>query len=46
MDFFFDKKNEWVTWQWANAKTKTNKESIALFKQIINIINEDMEDYH
>jgi len=30
--------------EWANAKI--NKESLALLKQIINILKEDMEDYH
>jgi len=39
-----DKTNEWAAWRWANAKI--NKKSLTLFKQIINILNEDMEDYH
>jgi hypothetical protein len=30
--------------RWANAKI--DKESFAIFKQIINISKEDMEDYH
>jgi hypothetical protein len=37
-----DKTNEWATWWWANAKI--DKESIELFKQIIHIFKEDMED--
>ncbi len=41
---FFDKTNEWGTWQWANVKI--DKESLTLFKKIINIPKEDMEDYH
>jgi hypothetical protein len=39
-----EKTNEWVTWHWVNAKI--NKESFALFKQIVNIPKENMEDYH
>jgi hypothetical protein len=39
-----DKTNEWVAWQWVNVKT--NKESITLLKQTINILKEDMENYH
>jgi hypothetical protein len=39
-----DKTNEWVAWQWANVKI--NKENFALLKQIVNILKEDMEDYH
>jgi hypothetical protein len=39
-----DKTIEWVAWQWANAKI--DKESLTLFKQIIKIWKEDMEDYH
>jgi hypothetical protein len=35
---------EWVAWQWVNAKI--DKESLALFKETINIPKEDMEDYH
>jgi len=30
--------------EWADAKI--NKKSLALLKQIINILKEDMEDYH
>jgi len=33
-----------VAWRWANAKT--DKESLTLLKQIVNITKEDMEDYH
>jgi hypothetical protein len=39
-----DKIDEWVAWRWANAKI--DKESLALLKQIINILKEDMEDYN
>jgi hypothetical protein len=31
-------------WQWANAKI--DKENLALLKQIVNILREDMEEYH
>jgi hypothetical protein len=44
MEFFFDKTDEWVAWQWANVKI--NKENISILKQIINISKEDMEDYN
>jgi hypothetical protein len=44
VEFFFDKTNEWATWWWANVKI--DKESLTLFKQTINILKEDMEDYH
>jgi hypothetical protein len=33
-----------TSWQWANANI--DKESLTLFKQIVNITKEDMEDYH
>jgi hypothetical protein len=33
-----------VAWQW--AKAKIDKESLAILKQIVNILKEDMEDYH
>jgi hypothetical protein len=39
-----DKTNEWVAWRWANAKV--DKENISIFKQIVNISKEDMEDYN
>jgi hypothetical protein len=39
-----DKTIEWVAWQWVNAKI--DKESLGLFKETINILKEDMEDYH
>jgi hypothetical protein len=35
---------EWAAWWWANAKI--DKESLVLFKETINILKEDMEDYH
>jgi hypothetical protein len=38
-----DKTTEWAAWRWVNAKI--NKESLTLFKEIINI-SEDMENYH
>jgi hypothetical protein len=41
MGIFLGQTNEWVAWQWVNAKT--NKENIALFKPTINILKEDME---
>jgi hypothetical protein len=39
-----DKIDEWVAWRWANAKI--DKESFTLFKQIVHITKEDMEDYN
>jgi hypothetical protein len=39
-----DKTNEWAPWQWMNAKIV--KESPTLLKQIVNMMKEDMEDYH
>jgi hypothetical protein len=33
-----------ATWQWASAKI--DKESFTLLKQIVNVLKEDMEDYH
>ncbi len=39
-----DKTNEWVAWQWVNAKI--DKENLTLFKQTANISKEDMEDYN
>jgi hypothetical protein len=39
-----DKTTEWVTWRWVNAKI--DKESLILLKQTINILKENMEDYH
>jgi hypothetical protein len=39
-----DKTNEWATWWWANVKI--NKKILASIKQIVNILKEDMEDYH
>jgi hypothetical protein len=39
-----DKTIKWVAWQRMNAKI--DKESLTLFKEIINIPKEDMEDYH
>ncbi len=39
-----NKTNEWVAWQWVNAKI--DKESLTLLKQTINIPKDDMEDYH
>ncbi len=39
-----DKTNEWATWQWVNVKI--DKENLTLFKQIVNIMKEDMENYH
>jgi hypothetical protein len=44
MQIFFDKTNEWAAWWWANKKI--DKESLTLFEQTINILKEDMEDYH
>jgi len=38
------KTNEWVALQWVNAKI--DKESLILLKQTINILKENMEDYH
>jgi len=32
MGMFFGQTNEWVAWQWANAKT--NKKNIALFNLV------------
>ncbi len=40
----FDKTIKWAAWRWANAKI--DKKSFALFKEIVNILKEDMEDYH
>jgi hypothetical protein len=40
----FDKIDEWAARRWANAKV--NKENISIFKQIVNISKEDMEDYN
>ncbi len=39
-----DKIDEWAAWRWANAKI--DKESFTLFKQIVHITKEDMEDYN
>ncbi len=39
-----DKIDEWATWWWANAKI--DKEKFTLFKQIVHISKEDMEDYN
>jgi len=39
-----DKIIKWAIWRWANAKI--DKENLALLKEIINISNEDMENYH
>jgi hypothetical protein len=39
-----NKTNEWAAWRWANAKI--DKENLTLLKQIINILKEDMENYH
>ncbi len=39
-----DKTDEWAAWQWMNAKI--DKENLALLKQIINILKEDIENYH
>jgi hypothetical protein len=44
MEKQIDKTNEWAAWRWVNAKI--DKESFTLFKQTINILKEDMEDYH
>ncbi len=38
-----DKIDKWVAWQWANAKV--DKEIFAMFKQIVHISKENMEDY-
>jgi hypothetical protein len=39
-----DKIIKWAIWRWANAKI--DKENLALLKEIINILKEDMENYH
>jgi len=39
-----NKTNEWAAWRWANAKI--DKENLTLLKQTINILKEDMENYH
>jgi hypothetical protein len=39
-----DKIDKWVAWWWANVKV--DKENISIFKQIVNISKEDMEDYN
>ncbi len=39
-----DKTTKWAAWGWTNAKI--DKESLTLFKEIVNIPNENMEDYH
>jgi hypothetical protein len=39
-----DKTMEWATWQWANAKS--DKESLSIMKQSVNISKDDMEDYN
>ncbi len=39
-----NKTNEWAAWRWVNAKI--DKENFALFKQIVHISKEDMEDYN
>jgi len=39
-----DKKNEWATWRWTNAKI--DKESLIILKQIVKLPKEDMENYH
>jgi len=44
MEKNIDKTNEWVAWWRVNAKI--DKESFATLKQTINILKEDMEDYH
>jgi hypothetical protein len=43
-EFVFDKTYEWVAWRWENVKI--DKEIFTLFKQIINILKEDMEVYN
>jgi hypothetical protein len=35
---------EWGTWRWANAKS--DKESLSIMKQSVNISRDDMEDYN
>jgi len=35
---------EWATWRWANAKS--DKESLSIMKQSVNISRDDMEDYN
>jgi hypothetical protein len=40
----FDKREEWAAWRWVNVKI--DKESFAILKQIVNILKDDMEDYH
>jgi len=35
---------EWATWWWANAKS--DKESLSIMKQSVNISRDDMEDYN
>jgi hypothetical protein len=39
-----DKTTKWVTWWF--VKVKIDKESIILLKETINILKEDMENYH
>jgi hypothetical protein len=39
-----DKTNEWAAWRWANVKI--NKENLSLFKHIVHISKENMEDYN
>jgi hypothetical protein len=39
-----DKTNEWLAWQWANAKI--DKELFSLLKHTVHISKEDMEDYN
>jgi hypothetical protein len=39
-----DKTIEWAAWRWKNAKF--DKEILGLLEEIVNILKEDMEDYH
>ncbi len=37
-----DETTKWVAWRWVNVKI----DSLALLKENVNILKEDMEDYH
>jgi len=39
-----NKTTKWVAWRWVNVKI--DKESLTFLKEIVNILKEDMEDYH
>jgi hypothetical protein len=39
-----DKTTKWAAWRWANEKI--DEKSFALFKEIVNIPKEDVENYY